>query len=303
MIEIATEEMTAGIRESWKKCFTLDDPRYFEHFFRYIYKPEYFFVDLEGRDVAATICRIPHSVMFNGRVIQMSMISHACTMPNYRNEGRMKKMIDAAVDYCVHNELITLVSATYGESYRPYGFEPIYYRASYKLNREDVRTTTYGCAYDPQPLDMLKAYSAYIKHFNGYYARDLEYFVNLKREITARGGKIVAYYDEKHIIRGYATILLEGKEAKVEELVYLDSQTIMRLLGAASQERAVINVHVTAAENLAKIFPKAEKKEFPVVMAKLNDPKLFSRLFGTEARTIQEAYGISRRPLYINEPV
>ena len=38
-------------------------------------------------------------------------------------------------------------------------------------------------------------------------------------------------------------------------------------------------------------------------MAKLNDPKLFSRLFGTEARTIQEAYGISRRPLYINEPV
>ena len=52
-------------------------------------------MDMEGRDVAATICRIPHSVMFNGRVLQMSMLSHACTMPNYRNEGRMKKMIDA----------------------------------------------------------------------------------------------------------------------------------------------------------------------------------------------------------------
>ena len=36
MIEIATEEMTAGIRDCWKKSFTLDDPRYFEHFFRYI---------------------------------------------------------------------------------------------------------------------------------------------------------------------------------------------------------------------------------------------------------------------------
>ena len=68
MIEIATEEMTAGIRDCWKKSFTLDDPRYFEHFFRFIYKPEYFLTDMEGKIVAATICRIPHSLMFNGRI-------------------------------------------------------------------------------------------------------------------------------------------------------------------------------------------------------------------------------------------
>ena len=303
MIEIATEEMTAGIRDCWKKSFTLDDPRYFEHFFRYIYKPEYFLTDMEGKIVAATICRIPHSLMFNGRVLQVSMLSHACTLPDFRNEGRLKKMIDAAVDISVHNELITLVSAEYGESYRPYGFEPIYHRTSYKLNRDDVHTSSYGCAYDPVPLDMLKVYSAFIRHFNGYYARNLEYFVNLKREISARGGKIVAYYDEKHVIKGYATILIEGREAKVEELIYVDSQALMKMLGAALQERSVLNVHVTAAENLAKIFPNAEKKEYPAVLAKINDPKLFSRLFNAEVRTIQEAYGISCRPLYLNERV
>ena len=108
---------------------------------------------------------------------------------------------------------------------------------------------------------------------------------------------------DKHVIKGYATILIEGREAKVEELIYVDSQALMRMLGAALQERSVLNVHVTAAENLAKIFPNVEKKEYPAVLAKINDPKLFSRLFNAEVRTIQEAYGISCRPLYLNERV
>lgn len=303
MIQVADETRTAGIRECWKKCFTLDDPRYFEHFFKYIYRPEYFFVDVENRDVAASICRIPHAVMFNGRVLQMSMLSHAGVMPDYRNEGRMKKLIEVAVDACSHSELITLVAADYGETYRPYGFEPIYRRSSYKLAREDAKTNSYGCSYEPSPIDMLKVFSAFIRRFNGYYARDIDYFMNLKREIVARGGKTVAYYDEKNQIRGYATVLIEGREARVEECIYLDSMALCKLISAALQERAVVNVEVSDAENLNKLFPEAERRDFPVMLARLNEPKLFSRLFNTEVRTVQEAFATGTRPLYMNEKV
>lgn len=303
MIQIADKTMTAGIRECWKKSFTLDDPRYFEHFFRYLYRPEFFYVDMENKQVAASICRIPHAVMFNGRVLQMSMLSHAGTLPEFRNEGRMKKMIDTAVDACSHSELITLVSAEYGESYRPYGFEPIYRRTSYLLGREDIKTSSYGCAYEPRPLDMLKVFSAFIRRFNGYYARDLDYFVNLKREIAARGGKIVAFYDEKKQIRGYATVINTGKEAVVEECIYLDSMALCKLISAALQDRASVRIHVSEAENLSKLFPNAERKDYPEVLAKLNEPKLFSRLFNTEVRTVQEAYAMSGKPLYLNEKI
>ena len=303
MIQLGDDTMTPGIRECWKKSFTLEDPRYLEHFFRYIYKPEYFYVDMEGRDVAATICRIPHALMFNGRVLQASMLSHAGTLPDYRNEGRMQKMIEVAVDACSHTELITLVTPEYSESYRPFGFEPIYKRTSYLLSREDAKTSSYGCSYEPSPLDMLKVFAAFIRRFNGYFARDVEYFVNLKREINARGGKIVAYYNEKNEIRGYATILINARDARIEECIYLDSVALYKLIAAAFQERAMVSVEVSGAENLSKLFPNAERKEFPVMLARLNEPKLFSRLFNKEVRTIQEAYAISGRPLYINEKI
>ncbi|MBQ9327262.1 MAG: GNAT family N-acetyltransferase [Solobacterium sp.] len=304
MIEHADERMTSGIKENWRKCFTLDDPRFTDYFFRYEYDPSYFYVDMEDNTVAGSICRIPHAVMFNGRVLQASMLSHACTMPDYRNEGRLRKLIETTVDVCEHSELITLVGASYAETYRPFGFEPVYYRSSYELIRDETnRINPYGCSYEPHPLDMLKVYSAFIRRFNGFYARDLAYFVNLKRQIGSRGGKIIAYFDETNKIRGYATVLIEGKEARIEECIYLDSNALMKLISAAMQERAIVSLHVSSAENLTRLFPEAERRDYPSVLARLNDAKLFSKLFNTEVRTIQEAYGISTRPLSLNETI
>ena len=34
MIRQADETMRSGIRDNWKKCFTLDDPRYTDYFFK-----------------------------------------------------------------------------------------------------------------------------------------------------------------------------------------------------------------------------------------------------------------------------
>ena len=45
MIQTGTERMTPAIRECIRKCYTMEDPRYFEFFFRYLYRPEWFFVD------------------------------------------------------------------------------------------------------------------------------------------------------------------------------------------------------------------------------------------------------------------
>ena len=139
--------------------------------------------------------------------------------------------------------------------------------------------------------------------FNGYAARTPADFEKLKKEINARGGKVVAYFDEKNNIRGYATVLLEGREAKIEELIYQDSTAIMKLVHAAMQERAVVTLHVSAAENLSRLFPEAKSRTYPSVMARLNDPRLFSKLFNCEVRTIQEAYRVSSRPLLMNESI
>ena len=301
MIETGNPSLTLGIKECWKRCFTMSDPRYIEFFFRYVYKPEYGWANVEDETMTGAVCVIPHAMMFNGRVLRVSMIKGACTMPDYRNEGRVKELITTVLDYCSHNELITLVSARY-DGFKKYGFEPVFYRHDYTLTRDDVkRITNFGCAYEPSPIDMLKVYSVFIRRFNGFYARDLEYFVNLKKEIVSRGGKIVAYYDSKNQIQGYATILIEGKEARVEECIYLNALALNKLINAALQERSTVHLHVSPAENLSKLYPNVPKEEYPYIMARLNDADLFSRLFNVEVKTVQEAMAISNRPLNLNE--
>ena len=304
MIQTGTERMTPAIRECIRKCYTMEDPRYFEFFFRYLYRPEWFFVDNEKNTAAALVCRIPHDVMFNGRILRMSMLCYACTSPEYRNQGRIRRVIETALDACSHTELITLVPGEYSEAYRPFGFEPIYYRTEYTITRENARRmSNIGCAYEPNPLDMLKVYSAFIRRFNGFYARDLEYFVNLKREIGARGGKIVAYYNEKDQIQGYATVLIGPKDATIEECVYLDSMTLNKLVNAALQERAVVHLRVSDAENLSRLFAESQKRSFPSVLARLNDAALFSRLFSCEVSDVKSAFAISQQPLYLSEKI
>ena len=142
--------------------------------------------------------------------------------------------------------------------YEPFGFRTIYQRTQFQIQRKDVtRITNFGCAYDPAPLDLLKVYSAFIKRFNGFYARDLGYFVNYKKEIKAVGGKIVAYYNGKDQIQGYAAMIPDGEQLKVQEMIYLDSMSLIKLCNAALQERKIVNLYVSEAEDLSKVFPEA----------------------------------------------
>ncbi|MBP3892307.1 MAG: GNAT family N-acetyltransferase [Solobacterium sp.] len=302
MIERANEAVTLEVKNIWKKCFTNEDARYIEYFFNNVYQPEYVYVAKEEGQVVASICRIPHAFVFNHRVLQASMISKLAELPEKRKEGYAKELLETVLDACEHTELLTLIQADHPEFYKQYGFESVYTRCCYTLTRENVkRITNYGCAYEPSPLDMLKVYSSFIRRFNGFYARDIDYFVRLKKEITARGGKIVAYYNGKNQIQGYATILLEGKEAKVEECIYLNAMALTKLVNAALQERAIINLHVSEAENLSVLFPDAEKKEYASVMVRLNDYALYARLFNEKIKDVGDAFKISEKPLNLNE--
>ncbi|MCR4950373.1 MAG: GNAT family N-acetyltransferase [Solobacterium sp.] len=302
MIEKASAEMTNEIKRIWKICFPKQDPRYMDFYFKNVYTPESCYVNIKDGKIAAVLMRNKHALMFNGRVLSTSMIVGAATLPEYRRKGCMHELLGVVIDACEHSELLTLIQSEKPEIYEPYGFRVIYNRSDFMLERKDVRRiTNFGCAYEPSAIDLLKVYSAFIRRFNGFYARDLEYFVRYKKEITAVGGKIVAYYDGKDQIRGYAVMIPMGNELRVEEIVYLDSMSLVKLCNAALQERRVIHLLVSEAEDLSKLFPDAVKNTYGSTMVRLNDPSLFMRLFNRRVNTIEEAMAISSKPLNLNE--
>ena len=302
MIVTKDPAIAGSIKNIWKKSFNLEDPRYIDFFFRDIFKPEYGYAYIEDSKAVASVCRINHPIVFNGRVIQASMLSNICELPDYRRFGYIKQVLDTVIDACNHTELITLARADNEELLKPYGFFPIYQHNEFIIQREDVkRITNYGCAYEVSPIDMLKVYSSFIKRFNGFVARDIESFIQIKKEVISRGGKIIGYYDARNQIQGYAIILLQGREAVVSECIYLDSMTLIKLMNGALQERSTIHLFVSEAENLSVLFPNATRKIHDAVMVRLNSPELFSRLFNRKIHNVLEAYSLSDKPLYLNE--
>ena len=302
MIRKAAENDTPEIRELWKECHPKEDPRFIEFYFKSYYKPEYAYVKELEKKIAAVLIRNPHELMFNGRILQVSMIMGIAVRPEYRSRGFADELMDIVMDACEHTELITLAGRTAVAEYTRYGFRDIYRRSEFVLERSDVkRMTNFGCAYEPTPIDLLKVYSNYIKRFNGFYARSLEYFVKYKKEITAVGGKIVAYYNGKNQIQGYAVMRPDGEELCVDEIIYLDSLSLIKLCNACLQERHVIRLQVSEAENLTKLFPNAKVRTYDSVMARINDGNLFMRLFSRRIATVEDAFAISKKPLNLNE--
>ena len=302
MIKKATAEQTAEIKEIFSICFPNEDTRYMDYFFKNVFEPENCYVNIVDGKIVSTLIRNPHAIMFHGRVLQASMIMGVATLPEYRRKGYMQELMDVVLDACEHSELLTLIQSESPVIYEPFGFSTVYKRKDVRLERKDVkRITNFGCAYEPTAIDLLKVYSAFIRRFNGFYARDLQYFVDYKKEIIAEGGKIVAYYNGKDQIQGYAVMIPQGKELCVEEIVYLDSMSLNKLCNAALQERRVIHLHVSEAEDLTKLFPEAKVRTYSSTMARLNDARLFSRLFNKKVTTVEEAYAISQRPLNLNE--
>lgn len=302
MIERSQGHLKSGIRECWKRCFTTSDQRYTDYFFRYLYEDEFGYAKTIDHHVISSVCRIPMDYIYNGRVLKTSILTGLCTLPEERNGNHTEEVMDMVLDVCSHNELLTFVNTRKPEFYEKYGFKTIYKRSMYEITRENIkRINNYGCAYEPSPIDMLKVYSYFIRNFNGFKARDLEYFVKYKREVAARGGKLVAFYNGKDQIKGYAAIMIEGRIARIEEIVYLDSISLLKLINAALLERAEVYLHVSESENLSLIFPKVKRIDYDDVMVRLNDPQLFSRLFNTHVETVEDAFAISRKPLNLNE--
>ena len=302
MIIKAEPSMTDELREIWKTCFPQNDPRYTDFYFKTQYKPENCYVMMEDGKPVSVLMRNPHAIMFNGRVLQTSMILGVATLPEYRHKGYMHKLMKTVLDACDHTELLTLIQAADPKMYEPMGFRMIYNRRKYTLERKDVqRTTNFGCSFEPAALDLLKVYSVFIRRFNGFYPRDLEYFINYKKQVHAEGGKIVAYYNGKDQIRGYAVFVPVDDELMAEEIIYLDSQSLNKLCNAGLQEKKKIHLLVSDAEDLSKVFPNAACRRYQSTMVRLNEPDLFSRLFKRRISSVEEAFALSQRPLNLNE--
>ena len=302
MIIRPTKDMVKGIKDIWRICFPQENMAYTDFFFQKMFKPnECWVYEIDDKPVSC-LHKIPHAIMLNGRIIRTSMILGIATLPKFQNRGYMHKLMDVCLDSCEHTELVTLIQAYDPKLYEEFGFKTVYYRQVYEFTKDNLdKISVHGCLFNPRVNEMFKVYCSFVKRFNGFYVRDFSDFRRYIQEVKAQNGKICAYYDENNTILGYIVLINDGIKVNVEECIYMNSKALLKLLAIALQQRDIVRLHVSAAENLSWIFKDVTPTRYGFTMARVNDYDLFNRLYQSSVASVEEAFALGNKPLYMSE--
>lgn len=301
MVTKAEAKDKQQILSLWKEAFSFDDGGYTKFFFERYYKDEHAYVIKENNQVVSTLIKTPHWMMLHGRMIQASMIVGAVTHPDHRHKGHFHHLMDVVLDECSHQELVTVIQAYDPELYKEFGFDVVYRRKQLLVKRADVpQMADHGVTYRLDFKHLVKVYSQFTSKFDGMMVRDEAYFRDLSYEVEAQGGKILACYDSQGEITGYAVLYLIDGVLTLQEIVYLDSRSLMKMLNHCLQLRFEVVVEVSEAEQLEKLFPKSEVKHKGNLMVRVNQKDLFQRLYGFKHQNVQQAMETDK-PLWYNE--
>lgn len=87
--------MKEEVKELWKVCFT-DSEAFTDLYFRLRYTDDINLAIHKGNRLISALQMIPYPMTFCGHTVQTSYISGACTHPEFRGHGSMRKLLSQA---------------------------------------------------------------------------------------------------------------------------------------------------------------------------------------------------------------
>ena len=299
MIEFAKREHRNEMLTLWRTCFPLLTGVYINYFFSSVYAEKDTLLYYQNKRVIGGINRVECNILFNGRYLKSSIISGVCVDPRYRHQGLMHQLMATQIDHLQHSELVTLALASNDSDLSEFCFAPVYVRNSYEITRNMLPpTTNEGISYRFRANDMLYLYAQFIKRFNGFVVRDKKDMEDVVKRCQALGGKVIYYYDGNDKLQGYCAYHMDGLAVIVDELVYMDSIALIKLINYALMERHYIVISVSNHEDLSQLFPQA--KVSPTIYAglRINDYDLFNRLYNCNVTNVNDALSLSNKGMH-----
>lgn len=302
MIKDAMLRDKQEIYEIWKSAYPTRERNYLNFFFKHIYDEGKSIVCEQDGRIISTLQYHEHIMMFQKRKLSTSYIMGVATLPDYRLRGHMRRLMESTLDELSRNHLITLIQAFNPKLYEQFGFETIYYHKHYTIHAKYLeKINIHGVDRNFTASELLGLYKKYVKHFDGYYIRDMAYYENFMRMAMINRGNICVYRNKKDEITGYAYYVENNNEVEIKEIIYLESIALLKMMKYVLGRYPDVNICVSQAERLEKLFPLAIPKKVPFMMARINNYELFNKLYNCDVRKPSQAYEILNKPLFINE--
>lgn len=291
----AKEMHQAIIYDNWKKLFGWEDFGSIDFYFDKIYNKENSYVLLEGGQLVASCQVHPHKMVLHEKIIDTSMIVGAFA----NTEDSLKYLMNRVL---LEREKLELLTLTGDKNLEWLGFEPAYYHDVYTISRAMVPIMdSGGVRLSVSNPDLLELYRYYTKYFNGYFVRDESYYEWMKQKLKAQNGHYVGIYDAQQDLRASIRLVGQNGSARIEELIYKDTLSVLKLLSFVLSQYPLVEVSVTLVEDLSKIVKESIVKRRIALYGKLNNPALFERLYHVKVKTVDSALNAFSRPLFNNE--
>lgn len=291
----------ASIYRIWKDVFSHDDHGTIDFFFEHTYKPENTYLIKENHEIISGCNVLTHTMMLFDQPVLVSYLVGVFTKPQYQGQGYMKQLVNQVLAMLSNQHLITVLMAYNPKVYRSLGFKEFVYHQQVQLKKAMIPAlSTMNITYQVSAKQLHQAYHQFMQYFTGYKVRSVADFELLQQEALVQNGKVVAYVEDQQV-KGYMVYLLQPLQVEILEIIYFETDTLLRLLHFASNLNQQVKVHISAYENWAFLFPKAIITKEPFLFARINDVYNFNECFNTTITGIDDLVVSLRKPLFFNE--
>ena len=271
-----------------------------ERYFSLFFKPENLLVNEVNGHVVAS-CQVNyHNMFLHGKKIGVSTLMGIIARPE--DQEYLDELIESVLDEQEHKMLVTLAVTDKPKELKKYGFESLYTRRRYTINKKDLENRSFeGVTRSFEVKDVRRLYSEFTANFNGYYDRDEEYWFELFKRLPQERKNMAVYISPEGAAEGYMIYQIVKQKVVIHEIIYMNGAALIRLMCYAFRYRNTMEILVSDGENLARVFPKAKYKEESGPMVRLNSAELFNRLYESDIKTAGGAFLMANKPLYLNE--
>ncbi len=277
MIHLPDKDDIPFIRDQWIRHY--GEAYTASHFDECLKEGDIYVLEEEGaiKASAASFC---FPIVYRGKLLKTSFLLR----PLSDEEEAIRKLEMAMIDMKSHTELMTL--SDHGIE----GFDLLSRRTLSVFERGPERGED-EITKDIPEEEMLKCYGSYMRYFDLYRLYSLKDMKEKKEREKAEGYQLISTMADKEY-RGYCFYKEEEEKICVREMVYLDSFSLLSLLGYLFERGKPVEADTCEIETW-NFLPEHAVKEGRKIYGKINDIELFNKLYMCSVHSTSEAFSLS----------
>lgn len=280
--------MKEEVRELWNICFG-DNEAFTELYFSKRYSEEVNIAIKEGEKVISAMQILPYPMTFCGTIIPTGYISGACTHPDFRNKGAMKRLLFSSFVRMLENEvpLATLIPAEEWlfEYYSKTGFTTTFEYTNINFIIEDLSPSPeyHISEYTPSQSDVYAFFNKKMKERACCIQHSSDDFnIILDDLYLGEGNLFVSRLNGE--VNGVAFCYSEDEELQVPEIFFENESVRNSLLYWSAKQMNV--------KNITCIVPPVDEMDDILGMARIIDAEKMLHLYAAKHKVLEVSFNL-----------